>query len=138
MSSNEKKSATLGVPYGTASHRLRKMILFDLLRRHKENTCHVCGSEILTSGELSIEHKKPWEGVSAELFWDLTNIAFSHTQCNKPHTYRGGSPRKIVAPQGREWCGAKKHFVSKHLFTAGAKGECSSCKSERNSQRKRV
>ena len=68
MSSTAKKNATLGMPHGTASGRLRKIILFDLLKRHKENTCFKCGTEIVDVDDLSIEHKLPWEGISAQLF----------------------------------------------------------------------
>ncbi|HEX8140939.1 MAG TPA: hypothetical protein VF544_25460, partial [Pyrinomonadaceae bacterium] len=65
--SGARKSAFLGMPHGTANARLRKMILFDLLRRHGENICFNCAQKIETVGELSIEHKRPWEGVSVEL-----------------------------------------------------------------------
>lgn len=84
------KSNFLGMPHGTAANRLRKLILFDLLKRHNENLCFKCGELIETAEELSIEHKQAWENVSVELFWDLDNIAFSHLTCNRPHTYRVG------------------------------------------------
>ena len=79
---NKRHSDFLGMAFGTASARLRKMILLDLLKRHKENVCYRCGLTIESRLELSIEHKKPWLGVDAALFWDLNNIAFSHMQCN--------------------------------------------------------
>jgi hypothetical protein len=50
--------------------------MFDLLQRHGENICFRCGDKIESAAELSIEHKQPWLDVSAELFWDLSNIAF--------------------------------------------------------------
>ena len=77
-----RKSAFLGIPHGTACKRLRKMVLFDLLRRHGENVCFKCAGVIEIAEELSIEHKQPWEGISIELFWSLENIAFSHLRCN--------------------------------------------------------
>jgi hypothetical protein len=79
---NEKKSAFLGMPHGTAFGRLRKIVLFSVLKRHEENICARCSKEIETVEELSIEHLKPWEGISVELFWDVDNIAFSHLHCN--------------------------------------------------------
>ena len=79
---NEVKNRQLGMPFGTASNRLRKMVLFDLLRKHGENICFRCGKEIETYEELSLEHKQPWLNVDATLFWDLGNIAFSHLNCN--------------------------------------------------------
>jgi len=76
------KDDQLGMPYGTACHRLRKMILFDLLEKRGENVCYRCGKLIDTYDELSVEHKKAWLNVNPELFWDLDNIAFSHLRCN--------------------------------------------------------
>ena len=101
MSSNKQKHETLGMPHGTATGRLRKLILFDLLQRHKENICVRCRKIIETPYELSIEHLHPWEGISAELFWDLNNIAFAHMACNRPH--RNPGP-KIITPDGTAWC----------------------------------
>jgi hypothetical protein len=82
---NHEKDVTLGMPHGTAANRLRKILLFECLRRHNENVCVRCQETIGTVDELSIEHIKPWESVSAELFWDLNNVAFSHMVCNRPH-----------------------------------------------------
>ena len=138
MGSNENKNRTLGMPHGTAANRLRKNILFHLLKKHGENCCFKCNEASEVVEDLSIEHKKPWEGISAELFWDLENIAFSHLHCNRPNRpANNGGWNKIEAPEGTAWCGVKKHFVPIVLFTAGAKGECSNCKSERNSLRER-
>ncbi len=79
---NRNKNEFLGMPFGTAQSRLRKMMLFDLLKRHNENICYRCGREIESIDELSLEHKKAWLNVSLELFWDLGNLAFSHLHCN--------------------------------------------------------
>jgi len=80
--SNEKKSEVLGMPIGTAQGKLRKMVLFHLLKKHNENFCFQCGAEIETVETLSIEHKKPWVNEGADLFWDIENVAFSHLSCN--------------------------------------------------------
>lgn len=81
---NEKKTSQLGMPIGTASHILKKNILFNLLKRHKENICFQCGKEIKTVNELSVEHKIAWLDSEnpKKLFFDLDNIAFSHLSCN--------------------------------------------------------
>ncbi len=79
---NINKADFLGMPFGTAMNRLRKLILFDLLKQNNKNICYRCGKEIAIADELSIEHKKPWLNVNTELFWDLSNIAFSHLNCN--------------------------------------------------------
>lgn len=76
------KSKFLGLSYGTAQNRLRNIVLFALLEKHNENVCYRCGKKIETVGELSIEHKNNWIGISIDLFWDLDNVAFSHRICN--------------------------------------------------------
>lgn len=137
MGSNEKKSATLGMPHGTAAHRLRKMLLFDLLKRHKENVCFRCDEEIDSVDVLSIEHKKPWEGVSSALFWDLSNIAFSHLRCNVPHIRRGGVGRRKVGPEGTAWCYAhgcfepRKNFAPNKYKWTGLQSYCRETRPDR-------
>lgn len=137
--SNEKKSATLGIPHGTANHRLRKMILFDLLVRHNENVCIRCGEPILLIEELSVEHIKPWEGISADLFWDLKNIAFSHMGCNRPH--RPYIPPVRIMPEGKAWCYRCEKEKSIDEFhrngstRTGLNQECRTCKIELNKLR---
>lgn len=78
----DKKSEQLGMPFGTASNRLRKELLFSLLQKYDICNCYRCGSLINSSNELSIDHKIPWLDNSPELFWDLNNIAYSHLKCN--------------------------------------------------------
>jgi hypothetical protein len=142
MGSNEKKSATLGMPHGTATHRLRKMILFSVLKRHNEAVCFKCGEQIETVQDLSIEHKQPWEGISAELFWDLENIAFSHIRCNRPHR-NGGGDHRIVEPEGSAWCCDCKKFRNLDGFNSnsgrpnGKDYICRDCKKIRNQTRVR-
>jgi len=93
--SSDTKSRFLGMSHGTACNRLRKMILFNLLKKHGENTCCKCGYEITDASMLSIEHIKPWQGRDVGLFWDLGNIAFSHANiCNKAHA-QGHAARSL-------------------------------------------
>lgn len=72
------------MPIGTASNRLRKSIIFMLLKKQNLNFCFQCNSEIVFENELSIEHKVPYLDSEnpIELFFDLNNIAFSHLKCN--------------------------------------------------------
>ena len=115
--SNESKAATLGIPFGTACNRLRKNILFHLLVRLNENVCFKCHELIEKVDDLSIEHKLPWEGVSADLFWDEDNIAFSHLQCNRPDRPSGGNAHAKIPPiEGVCWCVPGEHFTSVDNF----------------------
>lgn len=135
--SNFRKSAFLGMPHGTASYRLRKMVLLHILQKHGENVCFKCSEKIEDVNELSIEHKQPWEGISVELFWSLDNIAFSHLRCNLPHRYMGGGPRKRkVGPEGTSWCVRCKTFCAITDFSLnrsrwnGLQNRCNRCLKE--------
>lgn len=128
-------SNQLGMPRGTASNRLRKLVLFDTLKRHKENVCYQCKKEIEKAEELSIEHMKPWENVDVALFWDLNNIAFSHLICNiKAARHPEVRPNhRRVAPEGMSWCRTHKKFFPVDDFSKkserwnGLKHDCKEC-----------
>lgn len=79
---NSRKTIQLGMPFGTACAKLRKLVLFDLLKRYNENVCYRCKEIIDNADDLSIEHKKPWLDNDVNLFWDMDNISFSHLRCN--------------------------------------------------------
>lgn len=98
---NEKKAAQLGMPYGTASAKLRKMILFALLAESGRDKCYRCGKPIKAVDELSIEHKEPWLDSCdpAGRFFDLSNIDFSHLSCNSGAARR---PNKLEGEASTE------------------------------------
>ena len=120
MSRSERIAQQLGMSHGEAAGKLRKKILFSLLVRLKENVCFKCGSAVETDDDLSIEHKQPWENRETSLFWDLENIAFSHTKCNVPHIRRGGEPKRIIGEQGLSWCTSCKRFHPESDFSKDA------------------
>jgi len=97
--SKDKKAQQLGMNPSTASGRLVKDILFNLIDKHGE-VCYHCG-ESMNRDDFSIEHIKPWLDSEApkELFFDMDNIAFSHLKCN---IKAGRRPRK----------GSRSHGVS--------------------------
>jgi hypothetical protein len=99
--SNEKKNRLLGEPYGTATNRLRKMLLFDLVRKVGLDYCFRCGYRIETIEEFSIEHTIPWQGAEnpKEAFFDLEHIAYSHSKCNSGAGLRYSGVRKST-PHG--------------------------------------
>lgn len=82
MDKNAKKSEQLGMPFGTATAKLRKMILFSLVQKLGLDCCYRCTKRIQTINDFTIDHKNPWLNNNTELFWDLNNIAFSHVSCN--------------------------------------------------------
>lgn len=92
----------LGMPFGTADYRLKKLLLFHFVLKAGENVCHRCGNAIETPDELSVEHKDSWRtSVDPKLaFFDLSNVGFSHYLCN------------ISAPsiRKRKFAGAKERY----------------------------
>lgn len=106
----------LGMLPATAMSKLRKVVFFNQLKKHNENVCVRCGQEIVSPNELSIEHIKPWEGISVELFWDLNNVAFSHLKCNVPHNRWGGRNKRKVGPVGTAWCIGHQQFLPDFQF----------------------
>lgn len=79
---HKKKSEQLGMPFGTASAKLSKMIMLSLVQRLELDRCFRCDEPIVLAEELSKDHKVNWQDVDPALFWDLDNIAFSHSACN--------------------------------------------------------
>jgi len=81
--SNQKREV-LGMSISTAVTKLRKVVLFNVLRSHNENVCYRCRKPIELVNEFSIDHKIDWLNApnARDLFWDVENIAFSHLRCN--------------------------------------------------------
>ena len=84
MGGNEKKTRQLGMPIGTATAKLRKAIIYDMMCQLERNLCYRCGKLINSIEDMSIEHKEAWldSGDPIDKFFDLNNIAFSHIACN--------------------------------------------------------
>lgn len=80
----KKKNEQLGIDAGTASSRLKKIVMYNLAKKLDENYCFQCGLEIESYDEFTIEHKVPWldSETPKELFFSIDNIAFSHYKCN--------------------------------------------------------
>lgn len=93
---NAKKKLQLGEDPGTASHKLKKRIMFHYVKLAGDNICHQCGKEIIIIDEFSIEHKIPWLDSESpkEFFNSLENIVFSHLKCNIT------ASRKVLCPHG--------------------------------------
>ncbi len=74
---------------GAARNRLIRSIIFNLLKESDHHYCYRCGEE-MTLDDFTIEHINPWayKEDAWELFFDLANIAFSHSKCNSAHVRR--------------------------------------------------
>jgi len=128
---NKRKSDFLGQPLGTATHRLRKMIMFSMAKRLSEDQCFKCGEKIETLQEFSIEHKRPWLHESIHLFFDLANIAFSHARCNR--TDRPVAWKQQCFDPKQAWCrGCKKALPRARFYVnrskkTGIQSDCKDC-----------
>ena len=113
---NSKKAQQLGESYGAATNRLRKMVLFRLLKRFGLDVCHQCQQKIVLIEELSIEHKTPWldSADPVKLFFDLDNIGFSHLLCNV------GAARKPFKGtiQGKSFETEQEYLDARHSLRA--------------------
>ena len=85
MESNRRKSQQLGMDYGTAAHQLRRLATWELLVASGRDICFRCGRK-MDSLSYSLDHTDPWLGVNNELFWDVSNISYSHKKCNSGAT----------------------------------------------------
>ena len=137
----DAKSKQLGMNFSTAQHRLRKLIMFNLVKQCNLDTCYRCGKKIVLLGDLSIDHKKAWLHDDINLFWDLDNVAFSHLSCNSIHGKKTGSlgrpsPHRKVGPVGTAWCFRCQSFLSINEFNKdksrwnGVDNQCRKCRHE--------
>lgn len=108
--SKSEDAELLGVNVSTATHKLKRNLLFRLAEQLDMTNCHRCG-EPTNVTDYSIDHIEPWRGVGAELFWNLDNIALSHKVCNK-----ADRPNRKVGPDGTAWCASCKEFKSEGQF----------------------
>jgi len=134
--STKIKSEILGIKFGTASNKLRKELMFNLVCQLNKNICYRCNKEIKTADEFSIDHKIPWQNHNepVKMFFDLGNIAFSHLSCNCADAK---SYNKIDPPLNKSWCHVCKNFLNTKEFSKRSTRwnnldyECKSCKNKR-------
>lgn len=115
---HKRRAEQLGMHFSTASAKLKKQVLFSLVQETGRDICVVCDEPIEIDTDLSFEHIKPWESRDIALFWDISNIGFSHKKCNTPHRRLGSNGKmRIIAPEGMSWCFRCKKFESIELFS---------------------
>jgi hypothetical protein len=118
---NEKRSRLLGQPYGTATSKLRKMLLFQSVKMLGADRCYRCENPIVNIDEFSIEHMISWQGAAnpREAFFDLSNITYSHLSCNVAASYKPWN-KLDDAPEGTLWCSKGKHYQPIEIFHSNA------------------
>ncbi len=120
----------LGMSASAATHHLKKAIILDFLRQIGKDACLKCGQKLESFYDLSIDHKKPWRYGQPELFWDISNIGFSHRACNKPD-----KPHVKIGPPNTAWCRRHHEFLPIEEFGRHARrknGIDNACKPCRN------
>jgi hypothetical protein len=114
------------MPIGTAEKHLRKSIVHELAKQLGKNQCCRCNLEIEEPDDLAIVHVQDWEEDS-DLFWALTNVAFSHASCEAARSGKRQREKKQMSkvevrvedPQGNPLLGARHKG---DLYVAGKKG----------------
>lgn len=119
------KDTLLGQPHGTATNKLRKMVMFGLLQKLGQDLCYQCGLPIESVDDLSLDHKTSWQKADdpRAAFFDLENIAFSHLSCNIKAAEK--APRQTHCKRGHPLDGENTY-----VWTNGRC--CKTCKRERN------
>ena len=108
------------------------MILFMLVRRLKLEMCYRCEKPIVTYQDLSIDHKKAWQGRDVRRFWDLGNIAFSHIGCNSGAASKGKKKYEHKIADRHEEEG---HYPSRVWYDRGCR--CDDCRYIKRLSRKK-
>lgn len=118
MGRKDPEATVSGMPRGTANSKLRKKLLFELLRTIGANKCRRCGLDIVLSEDLAIEHLTDWKD-DQDLFWMLENIAFSHLSCSSGAARQEGKPMladiSIIGEDGEQlptFLHDGKHYVA--------------------------
>lgn len=93
------------------------MLLFELAKKLKMNTCFRCGKKIKSVADFSVDHKQSWLRADNPFaaFFDLTNVAFSHLDCNC------NAAMKKRLPHGKtksRHCKCKACIASRNRFNA--------------------
>lgn len=117
-----KKLMQLGMSQGTASNRLVKDILWDLIEKTQQNVCFHC-KQPMGRNTFSIEHIDPWLDSKnpIQFFFDLKNITFAHLACNfskarRPNKLPTQEKKKKHAEYMKNWM-TKEKRREKYLKT---------------------
>lgn len=143
-SSSAKKQSQLGMTIGKARALLVKMLLFEMAQKLGRDICFRCSQRIEGIGQFSIEHKIAWLDSEdpAALYFDLSNVAFSHLSCNSAVSK---NPRKKARP-GEIWCptcqASKPPMAFRPYVRKRGWGVCTACNgrawSKSRSERRRL
>lgn len=131
---HKRRRDQLGMPYQTACGNLRKSLIFHMAQKLGEDNCFRCRLKIETEDEMTLDHKIEWENVDPKLFFDVTNVAFSHAKCNRPRI-NGAIKLRKIGPHDTAWCGTCQDFLSVSKFNKcnshwnGLNRDCRSCQS---------
>jgi hypothetical protein len=134
VESQTQYQTMLGMPVPTATAKLKKNLMYHLADKLNMLNCLKCKQHIESSEELSIDHIKPWRLVSAELFWDLENLAFSHLKCNVRDRRITSKSRRVYSPTGTTWCSSCKEYLEFKSFSkcssrpSGFNDNCKLCR----------
>ncbi len=94
--------------WGQAVQKLNKIVLLGVARKIEKHICYECEKEVILE-DFTIAHIQPWrrcfsrEG-SADLFWDVGNIALEHRDCNTTEDNARTDDTGIRIQPTDHWC----------------------------------
>jgi hypothetical protein len=132
-----QKDKQLGQSFGSACGKLRRMMMFHMAQQLQQDQCMRCRKKIERFEDFTLDHKVDWQNNDPALFWDISNIGFSHAKCNRPRHFL----KRKVGPTGTAWCGKCRDFLTVESFAKsrrhwnGFKEWCRKCTSEYDATR---
>ena len=129
---SDKKKMQLGMNPSTAANRLVKDVLWKLIQEVGRGACCKCG-EPMSRETFSIEHVAPW--LDSEdpvgLYFDLSNISFSHHSCNVSDARRNTGTSQPCGTLGKYDYGCRCDECKYANSTAYSNRYCSEKRRER-------
>lgn len=124
MEARVKYEKQLGMDLGTAQHRLRKQVLFRLVKETCGIKCYRCSKD-MSEDDFTLDHKVAWRNSpkAEALFWDSDNVAWSHSVCN---TQASRSANGLL-----EFCKNGHKLSGKNVRVTDTGRDCRVCEKER-------
>jgi hypothetical protein len=96
-----------------ATHKLRKLLLFEAMRELNKLNCFQCGETISSVDSFTVEHKVPWRLTEnpMDVYFDLSNIAYSHHSCNS-----GAARKADTHPGARKYTDKERQCSDCHVW----------------------
>lgn len=121
---SDKKKKQLGMNPSTARSRLIQDVMWMLIVKCGNNSCHHC-NEPMSRETFSVEHMEPW--LDSEdpvgLYFDLENISFSHQSCNSGAARRPHAYKDVLDKEQRQKKSRKRNYENNFNYNSKTRRE---------------